>query len=530
MPEPGYPKSTVAIGAPFRCEQPVGRDGFAQLLRAELTKFRTVRAWMIALAAAAVVFVLLAVLSVLASRATNPAVPIGPGGEAVADTYMFVHQPLAGDGTLTARVASLSGAHTSPPPTSGTALGQSSNSQPNSQLHPGMAPWAKAGLILEPDTSQGTAYAAVMVTGSHGVRMQYDYTHDSSGLAGAVGSSSPRWLRLTRVGDLITSYNSLDGAHWSEIGTARLRGLPRAVQIGLFVTSPDYFAAGSSNGTLSVATAHFDQVSLEGDLPDRSWTGDPSGGFFPDLPSASTWQQPSTDVFSISGSGDIAPLVGGEGFAIHWSGASIVNGTIVALLFVIVLATVFVTSEYRRGLIRTTLAAMPRRGRVLAAKAVVAGSLAFAVGAVATTIAEVITRHVFAANGNYLFPQSGPALTRVVIGTGLFLGLAAALVVALATMLRRAAGTVAAGIVVLMLPGVLATSLPVGADNWLMRLTPTAAFAIQGTLPRYAQVSNAYTISNGYFPISPWAGLAVLAAYTAVALGAATWLLRRRDA
>ena len=119
---------------------------------------------------------------------------------------------------------------------------------------------------------------------------------------------------------------------------------------------------------------------------------------------------------------------------------------------------------------------------------------------------------------------------RVIIGTGLFLGLAAALVVALATMLRHAAVTVAAGIVVLMLPGVLATSLPVGADNWLMRVTPTAAFAVQGTLPHYMQVSNPYTIGNGYFPISPWAGLAALAAYTAMALSAATTLLHRRDA
>ncbi len=121
----------------------------------------------------------------------------------------------------------------------------------------------------------------------------------------------------------------------------------------------------------------------------------------------------------------------------------------------IVLAALFVTSEYRRGLIRTTLVASPRRGRVLAAKAVVAGSMAFAAGAVATAIAEVITRHVFAANGNYLFPQSGPALARVVIGTGLFLGLAAALVVALGTMLRRSAGAVVAGLVLLVLPGIL---------------------------------------------------------------------------
>jgi hypothetical protein len=57
-----------------------------------------------------------------------------------------------------------------------------------------------------------------------------------------------------------------------------------------------------------------------------------------------------------------------------------------------------------------------------------------------------------------------------------------------------------------------------------MRFTPTAAFAIQATLPRSNLVTSAYTPPNGYFPISPWAGLAVLAAYTAAALGAARWL------
>jgi ABC-type transport system involved in multi-copper enzyme maturation permease subunit len=502
------------------------RAGFARLLRAEFTKFRTVRAWVIALCVAAVVFVLLSFVSAWASHATNPPVPTGPGGEAVSDTYMFVHQTLAGDGTLTARVASLSGAHTSLSPTSGNAFGVSSKSQLGSQLHPGLATWAKAGIILEPDTNQGTAYAAVMDTGSHGVQMQYNYTRDSPGLAGPVGPSSPRWLRLTRVGDVITSYDSTDGAHWTKIGTARLTGLPHAVQIGLFVTSPAYFAAGASNGTPSVATAHFDQVSTQGDLPHRSWTGDAIGGLYPYLPSASTWQQPSADAFTISGSGDIAPLVGGEGAATHWAGASIVNGTIAALLIVIVLATLFATSEYRHGLIRTTLTASPRRGCVLAAKAVIAGSLAFATGAIATAIAEVITRHVLAANGNYLFPQSGPALARVIIGTGLFLGLAAALVVALGTMLQRSAAAVAAAIVLLVLPGILGA----GSGNWLMRLTPTAAFAIQATLPYSNLVTSAYTPPNGYFPISPWSGLAVLAAYTAVALVTATWLLRRRDA
>ena len=77
------------------------RHGFTRLLRAEFTKFRTVRAWMIALCAAAIVFVLLSFLSAFESRAPVPAAPTGPGGEAVSDTYMFVHRMLAGDGTKT---------------------------------------------------------------------------------------------------------------------------------------------------------------------------------------------------------------------------------------------------------------------------------------------------------------------------------------------------------------------------------------------------------------------------------------------
>src|SRR6266568_4830095 len=213
------------------------REGLARLLWAEFTKFRTVRAWVIALCAAAVVFVLLSLLSAFESRAPVPAVPTGPGGEAVSDTYMFVHRTLAGDGALTARVASLSGAHTPPSPASGNAVSQSSKGQLGSQLQPGLAPWAKAGIILEPDTNQGTAYAAVMVTGSHGVQMQYDYTHDSPGIAGAAGPSSPRWLRLTRAGDVITGYDSADGARWTQVGAVTLSGLPSAVPGGLFTAS-----------------------------------------------------------------------------------------------------------------------------------------------------------------------------------------------------------------------------------------------------------------------------------------------------
>lgn len=497
--------------------------GLGRVLRAELTKFRTVRGWTIGLCTAAAVLVLLAFLSALASRfGGGEVVPAGPGGEPVTGTYMYVHRPLSGNGSLTALVTSLSGQHTFAPVTTRSSLGTAAGGRLGSApLRAGLASWAKAGILLEPDTRQGTAYAAVMVTGAYGVRMQDDYTHDSAGLAGAVSPSSPRWLRLTRTGDVLTGYDSADGTRWTEIRAVRLTGLPRTVQVGLFVTSPAYYLAG--NQVSSVATASFDRVLAQGDLPAGAWTPAAVAGFYPALPSG--WQQRSGNSFTISGSGDMAPLVG-DVVSAHWSGASVVNGTIVALLVVIVLATSFVTSEYRRGLIRTTLAASPRRGQVLAAKAIVASVLAFAAGTAATAIAELATRHVFAANGNNLFPQSWLAEARVIVGTGLFLGLVAALAVALGVILRRGVAAVTAGFLLVIIPGILGSA----SGNWLMRFTPAAAFAIQATLPRSSLVSSLYTPPNGYFPISPWASLAVLAAYAAVAMSPATWLLRRRDA
>ena len=195
----------------------------------------------------------------------------------------------------------------------------------------------------------------------------------------------------------------------------------------------------------------------------------------------------------------------------------------------IVLATLFITSEYRRGLIRTTLTASPRRGRVLAAKAVVIGSVTFVAACIATAIAEAVSRHVLSANGNYVFPLSTPAEVRVTLGTGLLFAVAAVLVLALGTILRRSAGAVVTGIVVFVLPFILSHPLSPAASDWLFRITPTAAFAVQGTLPRFAQVAGAYTMQNGYYPLGPWVGLAVLGAYAAVAFGAAMWSIRRRD-
>ena len=65
---------------------------------------------------------------------------------------------------------------------------------------------------------------------------------------------------------------------------------------------------------------------------------------------------------------------------------------------------------------------------------------------------------------------------------------------------------------------------------WMAKAHPAAAFAIQQSVPQYAQVTSNYSPSTGYFPLAPWAGFAVLCAWAAAAVILALFLLRRRDA
>lgn len=522
-------------GPPVTPPGPPQRGGGTAVLGSEWVKFRTVRGWLIGLVLAGLLCVVFTFVVANGNHqsfctgtsncsAGHPFVPNGPDGEAVADSYEYYARSLTGDGTLTVRISSLTGLiYTGP-----------SNRPPSlSQTQPGLAAWTKAGILITPSARQGSAYAAVMATGSHGLRFQYDYSHDRPGLAGAVAGGSPRWLRLTRAGDTITGYDSANGSDWQKIATARLSGLPATVNVGLFATSPVTYQ-NTSAGAATRATATFDHLALTGTSALGAWMARRIGmspqNYYPILGAASA-QRSGTGV-TITGSGDIAlavaTLAGGN------SGPdTLLFGIIVALVVVIVIATGFITGEYRGGLIRTTLTATPRRSSVLVAKTLVIAAVAFVLGAVAAGLALPVGHHVLNTNGNYIFPTSAGTQLRVITGTGLLLALTAVGVLALGTILRRAAGAVAAGIIVFVLPSLLGPGvLGSGASgaSWLYEVSPAAAFSVFGALPRSSLVDYPFTLANGYYPIGPWAGLAVLAAYAAAALALAAYLLRRRDA
>ena len=141
------------------------------------------------------------------------------------------------------------------------------------------------------------------------------------GLAGAVSAAAPRWLRLTRSGDTLTGYDSADGTHWTQVGTAHLAGLPATVHAGLFAASPRYSqvisqSLGGSSGTggPTLATAAYDHVGLRGDWPGGAWSGEDIGGpnaMYPQVPGG--FRRAGTGSFIVTGPGDIAPDVPGSG-------------------------------------------------------------------------------------------------------------------------------------------------------------------------------------------------------------------------
>jgi ABC-type transport system involved in multi-copper enzyme maturation permease subunit len=530
---------TAGTVTPYRPGQQIGRDGFAQLLRAEWTKFRTVRGWGIGLVVAVLVMLGLGLFGAGGSSGScqstsgGPArsgqgcftaPPVGPGGEAVSDSFYFVRQPLSGNGSITVRVTSLTGLV---PSGNGPVLG----------TQHGLVPWAKAGIIIKASTQPGSAYAAMMVTSDHGVRMQDNFTGDTAGQPGAVTASDPRWLRLSRSGDTITGYDSSDGTHWTQVGTVALAGLPPTAQAGLFAASPAYQdisqgLGGGESGTIAPSqdTAVFDHVSRSGTWPAGTWTGDYIGAA--DGPGTGGYHQ-AGGRFTVTGSGDIAPAVPGQAGGEDLTATTFLVGTFAGLIAVIVVATMYITAEYRRGLIRVTLAASPRRGRMLAAKAVVIALVAFAAGLVAAA-AAVIFGTQLARGRVYVFPVSWLTELRMVAGTAALIAVVAVLALAVGTILRRSAAAVTVVIVAIVLPYLLGvvSVLPAGAADWVLRITPAAAFAIQQAVPRYSQVTGLYspgTGGGGYFPLAPWAGFAVLCGWAALAVAVALVLLRRRD-
>jgi ABC-2 type transport system permease protein len=180
-----------------------------------------------------------------------------------------------------------------------------------------------------------------------------------------------------------------------------------------------------------------------------------------------------------------------------------------------VLGVLTMTSEYSSGMIRATLAAVPRRPLVLAAKATVFGLVALATGELAC-FAAFLTGVAFLRPTVPHPALSQPEVLRAVALTGAYLCLIGLIGLGLGTIIRHSAGAIATLVgAVFVLPVFGLAMTPAG--KFLPMLI--AANSLGAVKPQ---------TSAGM--LSPWAGLGMIGLYAAVLLATGGLLLARRDA
>jgi autotransporter-associated beta strand protein len=126
--------------------------------------------------------------------------------------------------------------------------------------------YAKAGLMLRDGTDDDAAHALISITPSNGFNFQYRTTPGGTctNVAGPALNAAPNnWVRLTRVGNVITGYRSADGLAWTQVGSMTI-AMASTVSGGLAVTS-------HADPALGAAT--FDNVSVSA-LPSPWQTAD----------------------------------------------------------------------------------------------------------------------------------------------------------------------------------------------------------------------------------------------------------------
>ncbi|MFD9983775.1 ABC transporter permease [Streptomyces massasporeus] len=186
--------------------------------------------------------------------------------------------------------------------------------------------------------------------------------------------------------------------------------------------------------------------------------------------------------------------------------SGVLPGQIAAITF----GAMAVSSEFHQGALRLSLAAVPRRGRWFAAKAAVIAVPALLTGLVTALAALLVGR---AGLGPAADTLSTGEQTRAVVGCGVYLMLMALLAAGVAALLRSGVATLS-----LLVPFILVVSFVIG----------DATGTVADFLPDKAGQLVLRETYDG--TLGPWSGLAVTALWTAAALLAGAWSVRRRDA
>lgn len=199
-------------------------------------------------------------------------------------------------------------------------------------------------------------------------------------------------------------------------------------------------------------------------------------------------------------------------------GSFLTWGMMFAQIPAVVLGIVVVTSEYARGMITATVAAVPRRAHVVLAKAAVVAAVLFVVGTVTAFLGYLAGNAFLEAEGVGL-ALGDDGVLRALLGSGLYVAVLGLFGMGLGLLMRHTAAAVTTALALVFVVGNLVMLVPGEVGEWLAKLMPgNAGSSIAMVTPFEGMM------------LSPWTGFAVFCAETALLLGLATTGFVRRDA
>ena len=243
----------------------------------------------------------------------------------------------------------------------------------------------------------------------------------------------------------------------------------------------------------------------------------------------STWMTLGGIAFALVGFGLIAALTASGAVDTGSAGrppefgagdpvGTVTSGANFAVLIVAVLGAMIGAREYSTGMIRTTLAAVPKRLPVLWGKLVTFSALLVPVTVVGVIVAFFAGMQILDAGGAATVDWSDDGVPRAVLGSAAYLVGIGIMSVALGVLLRTTAaaiGTVIGGI--LFIPTLATALLPESWDGILKYLPSNAGQAFTTVAPDSASL------------LSPTVGMAVFAGWVVLAVAGAAFALARRD-
>jgi ABC-2 type transport system permease protein len=210
----------------------------------------------------------------------------------------------------------------------------------------------------------------------------------------------------------------------------------------------------------------------------------------------------------------------GAGPNFNAAGASLTGQVALGELIIVVLGALVITSEYSTGMIRTSLAVMPRRGVLYAAKAIVFAGVTLTISLIAS-FADFFIGQAILASKHLNTTLAQPDVLRAVLLSAAIVTVFGLLAYGTGALIRHTAGAITSILGVIFLLPLLGQALPTAWFQDLQRWLPGG-----GALSPIP--SSAPPFSPHLF--SAWGEFAVFCGYAVVLLALGAWSFIRRDA